>query len=160
MFYGIEQSSPWQDIVASFLTSLFATAPGFIISILFVWTGPGEVPATKRVKVFSNEGNGERTQPITSGSSSSQSTTMETGHSMTESTSVSETNLEESETVKSEYTQIQEKVEKLEEMRKHFYNYNFPFPPITRKIAWVILVLWSAAATVTAVSWICLYLKN
>merc|ERR1719361_695571 len=69
---------------------------------------------------------------------------------MTESMSESSYDNNSSQT-KSEYTKIQEKVQQLETMRKHFYDYNFPFPPITRKIAWVILVLWSAAATVTAI---------
>merc|ERR1719361_2712107 len=68
---------------------------------------------------------------------------------MTESMSESSYDNNSSQT-KSEYTKIQEKVQQLETMRKHFYDYNFPFPPITRKIAWVVVVLWSAAATATA----------
>ena len=52
---------------------------------------------------------------------------------------------------KDELTEVEKKMKTLEEMRKHFYDYNFPFPPITRQVGWVILVLWSCAAVIVAV---------
>ena len=46
-FYGVEQSSPAQDIVASFCVSLFSTLPTLIIKKIFEKSKPREVKSEK-----------------------------------------------------------------------------------------------------------------
>ena len=143
MFYGIEQTTMAKDIVASFMMSLMASSPGFIISIMFTWTGPGEVMSTKRPKrvhVSANSGS------LSHSNTGSMTESHQSQHSQSEGTKSVTKSM-----TKSEMSVIEKKIDDLEKMRKHFYDYNFPFPPITRKIAWVVLVIWSSAAVVTAV---------
>jgi len=144
MFYGIAQSSPLQDVVASFITSLIGTTPSFLVSIMFVWTGPGVVPMTMRPKK-------KKAQMVTSGSMSRSSTESFTGSFEADQTTRSEVSRGSKSGTRDDLDDVEEQMKQLEEMRKHFYEYNFPFPPITRKIGWVILVLWSCAAVIVAV---------
>ena len=47
MFYGREQSTPWQDISASFITSLVSTLPPFVLKKVFMKTRPRKTDSNK-----------------------------------------------------------------------------------------------------------------
>ena len=50
MYYGMEYSNVLQDIIASFLTSIFATTPSFLIRKMFEYAKPRQdlVQVTKQ----------------------------------------------------------------------------------------------------------------
>ena len=48
LFYGREQSTLWQDIVASFITSLFGFVPQLLVREIFIKSRPRKTDSTKR----------------------------------------------------------------------------------------------------------------
>ena len=133
MFYEIDQSSPVQDVLASFITSLVSTTPGFIIRKMFEYSKPREEQFTH--------------QPSLSGA-----------HPGFEGTrSRSSSNLENN-------------IETVIKMRKKFYEWMFPvyfhlflyslhsfhsfckqLPSYCRIVGWIVLIIWSIGASVTAI---------
>merc|ERR1711892_928084 len=111
---------------------------------MFTWTGPGEVKSQRRPKKQQVQHESANSGSLSHSDTGSMTESHQSGQSHQSMNSKSEGS-------KSEQSVLQKKIDDLEKMRKHFYDYNFPFPPMTRTIGWVVLVLWSSGAVLTAI---------
>lgn len=121
IFYGREQSTVAQDILASFIVSLCGTAPVTVIRVLFLNAKPRSNTSTKSPKVqflsYRSKNDDEHSPKKT-----------KTGE------------------VKSEV-----KIQDARDMWEKMYNGMYPLPPFFREIAWASLLLVSAVACCLAV---------
>ena len=59
MYYEMESTNIWADIIASFIASIVATTPGFIIRRMFEYSKPREEPLTKQMSLRSIQSGSE-----------------------------------------------------------------------------------------------------
>ena len=132
MFYGIDQSTVAQDILASFMISLVGTAPQLIIRLLFKNAKPRVTTSAKSPKA---------------------SITL-TFRSSKEVSSSKSCQLDEKKSKPPASELV--KIEDAAQMREEMYNGMYPLPSYVREFAWVLLLLVSAVACCAAVC--CLFI--
>ena len=143
MFYGIDQSTVAQDILASFMISLVGTAPQLIIRLLF-----------------------KNAKPRDNSSAKSPKASLTLTFRSAELPEINEKEAEDSSSKSCQLDAIRKKsklpdselakIEEAAQMRKEMYKGMYPLPPCVRDIAWVLLLLVSAIACCAAVC--CLFI--
>ena len=53
MYYGVQSTNIWSDIIMSFIISIIATTPGFVIRKLFEYSKPAEEEFTRKPSLHS-----------------------------------------------------------------------------------------------------------
>eukprot|EP01083_Nonionella_stella_P289770 986074_1 len=157
-FYGLEQSNPMQDIVASFVISLFGTAPTFIVKKMFEKAKPLEIRSTKHEHVAdrsdetqisdtTDTNEGGRTTPVPS--RASQTWDMKAFMAERGEVTISVFDAQ----IKKFYDQDNErhKIQAVSDIRKLLFDEMFPLPRAFKTIAWILLIIWSFLACATAI---------
>ena len=129
MFYGIDQSTVAQDILASFIISLVGTAPQLIIRLLFKNAKPRPTSFAKSPKASITLTFRSLALPGTNEKQAEEPSSKSC--QLDEKTS----NLPDSERAK---------IENAGQMRVEMFNDMYPLPPYAREIAWLLLLIVSA----------------
>ena len=66
MYYGVETTNLWSDIIMSFIISIIATTPGFVIRKLFEYSKPAEEEFTRKPSLHSVKASLEGVSPVPS----------------------------------------------------------------------------------------------
>ena len=135
-FYGIEQSSPAQDVIASFVVSLIGTLPVLIVRKFF--------QKAKPIVVKSQYAN----TPTTPGGSAGEYDKYDTEIHFNKDVMIDAVSAE---LRKSYFDSNAHKLKALATLRKNIFESIYPLPHVFKKIAWIILVIWSAIACIAAI---------
>jgi len=162
-FYGLEQSTIIQDVFASFTISLFGTLPVLIVRKLFEKSRPTEQKSDRHNLQEIEQKTAASLSPIARSASiaSMSSSSNGEGQASTTGTNVRAFMTERgnvtmavfSEHVNKLYDEEDrdKKIQAISEIRRYLFESMFPLPTKCKVIAWIIVVLWSAAACITAI---------
>eukprot|EP01083_Nonionella_stella_P308652 1089980_1 len=170
-FYGLEQSTPVQDVLASFIISLCGTAPVMIIRKLFEKSKPPEVKSTKHVledsqtkmadlddydsvnvdspSEGSEEGAGAITTMVSARASAAWNDWDMAGFMQRDDLTIAAFN----DQIRKLYDQENQehKIRAISDIRKALFDKMFPLNHAFKKVGWIVLIIWSLAACVTAI---------
>eukprot|EP01083_Nonionella_stella_P172283 590697_1 len=171
-FYGLEQSTPAQDVLASFIISLCGTLPVLIIRKFFEKSKPLEVKSTKHVledtngevEDIDNYAGVDAQSPATPGDEAGEGTltTMvsarasvawndwDMGEFMQRSDLTIRTFNAQITTLYDQENQ-EHKIRAISDIRKALFDKMFPLSHTFKTVGWIVLILWSLAACVTAI---------
>eukprot|EP01083_Nonionella_stella_P194834 718302_1 len=174
-FYGLEQSTPAQDVLASFIISLCGTLPVFIIRKFFEKSKPLEVKSTKHV--LDDTGTGKKIADLddydsvdvdspSEGSAEGQAdiTTMVSARASAawNDWDMGEFMQRGDLTIRDFNAQItklydqdnkEHKIRAISDIRKALFDKMFPLSHAFKTVGWIVLILWSLAACVTAIAY-------
>ena len=136
-FYGTQQTNIWGSIIASLLISLCSTVPVIIVRKLFEKSKPNIDLTTRKERLLDEEDDVDELEDALLDTSSWATMKMDTLSQSIRRSTIGGKNKD-------------NKYVALTEIRKTIYNDIYPLPTKTKKVAWIILILWSVAAGITA----------
>eukprot|EP01083_Nonionella_stella_P011537 32734_1 len=134
IYYGWPQSTPAQDVLASFVTSLCSTLPVSIMRNLFLKSKPKEVQSSKHNQGFLNASE-------------------DINHLRSFIKGKKDITLSDFDEELNKMYGKEDRIRAISAIRKALFDIMFPLPHKCKKIAWVIVVVWSFAATVMAIAY-------
>eukprot|EP01083_Nonionella_stella_P251794 868353_1 len=158
-FYGVEQHSTTKDVFASFIISLFSTLPVFMVRKVFEKSKPIQVISTKHilldddVKSPTRDGEEEEEEmaAITAvrASKAWKDWDMKAWMDETDDLTICVFN----EQIEKLYDQdiYEQKIRATSDIRKVLFDTMFPLPHTFKKVGWIVLVIWSLGACITAI---------
>eukprot|EP01083_Nonionella_stella_P145413 455623_1 len=166
-FYGLEQSTPVQDVLASFIISLCGTLPVLITKKFFQKSKPREVKSTKHIlHEKSDKTTTSVAKDVDEGNDTGTAGTLGTGIlSARAPTALHDWDMGEfmerddltiavfNEHVGKLYDKENQehKIKAISDIRKALFDQMFPLPHVFKKVGWIILIFWSLAACITAI---------
>ena len=142
IFYGIDQTTIMRDIAASFLISFSGTLPVVVIRKIFEKSRPREEPS--KVDSIQREletGGEDAIQRLDTAQHNIPDLAKQATRMVTFSSKISDIH----------QNNRQHKIDVIEEIRKTLLKEMHPLPHICKKVAWIIIILWSAAASFIAI---------
>eukprot|EP01083_Nonionella_stella_P146148 459255_1 len=155
IFYGLEQSTPMQDVFASFIISLYGTLPVFIVKKVFQKAKSIEVKSTKHT-LFEDG----TIAPMTPTDHEAENLTASAITHVNLDWDMAEFMDQDNLTIAAFNDQIeklydqqnqQQKTKVISEIRKALFDKMFPLPHAFKKVGWIVLIVWSLAACATAI---------
>eukprot|EP01083_Nonionella_stella_P011536 32733_1 len=147
IFYGWEQSTPIQDVIASFVISLGGSLPVAIMRVIFRKSKPHEVKSSKHV-LYDHDIELEDQGLITASNGSTHlKALIKEQKDLTLSDFDDELNKLYGEENK------QDKIRAISAIRKALFEIMFPLPNKCKTIAWIIVMIWSFATCIGAITY-------
>eukprot|EP01083_Nonionella_stella_P049576 132036_1 len=159
-FYGVEQHSTSTDILASFIISLSSSLPVLMVrKYFFQKSKPIEIKSTKHI-LLGDDANSltrdgeEEEKEITAmtavrASKAWKDWDMKAWMAETDDLTISIFN----EQIEKLYDQdiYEHKIQAISDIRKALFDTMFPLPHAFKRVGWIVLIIWSLAACITAI---------